>query len=106
MKTLGRPTRENVATTRERNATLLQAMMLANNQFLYENIREGAQQWLEETNRDPKRFTEQIYLKTLGRLPSKKEQRIASKQLDSQVQVEVLTDLIWSVILLPEFQFM
>ena len=106
MKTLGRPTRENVATTREGNATLLQAMMLANNQFLYENIREGAQQWLEETNRDPKRFTEQIYLKTLGRLPSKKEQRIASKQLDSQVQVEVLTDLIWSVILLPEFQFM
>lgn len=106
MKTLGRPTRENVATTREGPATLLQAMMLMNSEFLYENIMEGATQWVQNTSNDPELLIDQMYWNALGREASKKEQVTISKRLGDQPSLEAVADLIWSVVLLPEFQFL
>ncbi|MFK7980381.1 MAG: DUF1549 domain-containing protein [Saprospiraceae bacterium] len=106
MKTLGRPTRENVATTREGNATLLQAMMLTNNDFLYQHIQEGATKLLAATDNDLEVLVNHFYQNTLGRIPNQKEQSTILKLLDSQSKQEVVEDLIWSVIILPEFQFL
>lgn len=104
MKTLGRPTRENVATTREGNATLLQALMLTNDEFLYQHIQEGATKLLVATNNDMDVLIKEFYQNTLGRVPSQKEGKTILKLLDNQSKQEVVEDLIWSVIILPEFQ--
>ncbi len=106
MKTLGRPTRENVATTREGNATLLQALMLTNNDFLYQHIQEGAAKLLAATNNDMEVLIKDFYQNALGRVPSQKEQTTILKLLKNQSKQEVVEDLIWSVIILPEFQFL
>jgi len=106
MKALGRPTRENVTTGRESNATLLQAMLLTNNNFLFENIKEGADQMLAENNGDVDGLTENLYLKALGRSPHKKELDILNQQMEHTTKQEAAEDLIWSVLLLPEFQFL
>ncbi len=106
MKTLGRPTRENVATTREKSATLLQAMMLTNNDFLYQHIQEGAVKLLAASKNDMEILLQQFYQNALGRIPTQKEQITILKLLDHQSKQEVVEDLIWSVIILPEFQFL
>lgn len=106
MKTLGRPTRENVATTRDANATLLQALMLTNNEFLFQNIQEGAQKLLEKNNEDVIGILNQLYQNGLGRSPTKQEQQLIHQQLKIATKEEVVEDLIWSVLALPEFQFL
>lgn len=105
-KTLGRPTRENVATSRDANATLLQALMLANNDFFHQNIQEGAAQLLAHNQQDVVLAMNHIYQHTLGRAPTKREQNLVKKQLNNATKEEVLEDLIWAVLALPEFQFL
>lgn len=106
MKTLGRPTRENVATTREINPTLLQALMLTNDDFLYQNIQEGAAKLLVTTNEDMDKLIDHLYQSILGRLPTQQERKTILDQVEKQPKKEVVEDLIWSMILLPEFQFL
>ena len=48
MKALGRPTRENVATSRDEQATLLQALELTNGDYFNDVLEEGAAMWLKE----------------------------------------------------------
>lgn len=106
LKTLGRPTRENVATSRDANATLLQTLMLSNSGFLHQNIQEGAANLLAKNQADVLLSVNQFYQHALGRLPTKEEQAIIKKQLNGSVKEEVVADLIWSVLGLPEFQFL
>ena len=106
MKTLGRPTRENVATTRDANATLLQAMMLTNNDFLYQNIQEGAAKLLTQNNGDIALIMNQLYQNGLGRFPTNQEQYLIQHQLKKASKTEVIEDLIWAILALPEFQFL
>ncbi len=105
LKSLGRPSRENVATTRESDANLLQAMMLSNNQFLYQNIEEGTNKLLADSDQDMETMVRQLYQNILGRQPSQKEQKMILAELDKGPVETGIQDLIWSIILLPEFQF-
>lgn len=98
---LGRPTRENVTTRRSDEATLLQAMMLSSDEQLAENIRRGAA-ILKDS---PLTFTEiinRLYLNLLGRMPTKSELKIFD-QMSGENELEKWEDIIWSVIMLPEF---
>ena len=105
LKSLGRPSRENVATTRESDANLLQAMMLSNNQFLYQNIEEGTNKLLADNEVDTDEIISRLYETILGRQPSQKEQKLILAELDAGSIETGIQDLIWSIILLPEFQF-
>ena len=50
MKALGRPSRENVATSRSDEPTLLQALELTNGAYFNQVLEEGASLWLEESD--------------------------------------------------------
>jgi len=104
MKTLGRPVRENVVTQRSGEATLLQSLLLTNSEFFHENISRGADSWLENTGDDPGQLLDQLYLKALGRTPGRKEKKVLLKKLESGTKAEALEDIIWAIVLLPEFQ--
>lgn len=104
MKTLGRPVRENVTTQREKTATLLQSLLLTNSTFFHENIKEGAKAWLSKSGDDIMTLMDQLYLNALGRKPTRKEQKILRQQLNTDNKVEALEDIIWAMVLLPEFQ--
>lgn len=103
MKTLGRPVRENVTTQRDAEATLLQSLMLTNSSFFHENIAAGASTWLERMGNDPDALLDQLYLNALGRTPTRKEKRLLIKQLEGEGRPEALQDIIWALVLLPEF---
>ncbi len=105
MKVLGRPSRENVSTSREEQATLLQALELTNGTFLNQILSEGAQNWLELHGNNTETLHTTLYQKSLGRNPTKHERKIIQKNLGESLDQESLQDLFWTTILLPEFQF-
>jgi len=53
---------------------------------------------------DPGQMMEQLYLRALGRGPTTQEKEILLKQLNTEFKLEALEDIIWAIILLPEFQ--
>lgn len=105
MKALGRPSRENVTTSRDEQATLLQALELTNGEFFNGVLEEGATLWMERYSNNSQKIIERLYEKSLGRKPSDKEQEVLLSVLGDKPQLEDVQDVFWSTLLLPEFQF-
>ncbi len=101
---LGRPSRENVTSVRESQATLLQAMELTNGSRLNENLIVGATHWAAR-HTSPEALTHAIFRQSFGRAPSEDEWRVASEILQEGIGTTAVQDLLWAVVLLPEFQF-
>lgn len=105
MKVMGRPTRENVATTRDEQATLLQALELTNGEYFNGVLKEGAKDWLEKYGDKNEEIVLNLYQRTLGRNPTDKERGIMLNALETNAKDEALQDLFWSMFNSPEFQF-
>jgi hypothetical protein len=97
MRSLGRPNREQVVTTRPEELSTLQALDLTNGRELAETLDRGAAN-LRKRHQDwsADRFVEWLYLSTLSRRPTAVEMETA-RAMD-------LADLLWAVLMLPEFQ--
>ncbi|MEM8888081.1 MAG: DUF1549 domain-containing protein [Bacteroidota bacterium] len=104
LKTLGRPSRENVATDREEETTMLQALMLSNDNFLHRGIEEAAFRMHKDLE-DRKAIIEYVFTAALGRMAEKGEREKMYEYLNANPSPAEIEDLIWSVILLPEFQY-
>ena len=105
MKALGRPTRENVTTSRDDQATLLQALELTNGDFFNNVMEEGAERWLADYGKDSEKLVSQLYLASFGRQPTAEEGKLMQEVLGNQPEKEQVQDLLWATVLLPEFQF-
>ena len=104
LKAMGRPTRENVTTSRDDWATLLEALAFTNGEFFSQTLQMAAEQWWERTGGDAEDLIYQLYQRTLGRQPNDRELRIALDLLEQEASTKGAEDLIWSVVMLPEFQ--
>lgn len=100
---LGRPNRENVSTSRSAQGNLLQALELTNGDAFNAALDAGARKWHSQFSKSADLVTE-IYMQALGRAPTKQEQETAIKILGTDPEVADVEDLLWSVMLLPEFQ--
>ena len=103
-RALGRPNREQVVTSREPAATTLQVLELTNGTTLDRMLKQGAQQWFKQQPSSTDALAEEIYLKTLARRPTTKEAETARELIGSPATAEGVQDLIWTLIMLPEFQ--
>lgn len=103
LKALGRPNREIVSTSRDSQASLLQALELSNGEKLNKALVKGGEKWAT-TFSDPVILIENLYAKALLRKPSQKELEVAQKALGTKPQPAAVQDLLWAVFLLPEFQ--
>ncbi len=100
---LGRPNREIVSTSRDSQASLLQALELTNGERLNTALKNGAEKWKANyPNTD--QLTQELYQKTLNRKPSPKELQIAKTTLGQNPGSDQIQDFFWAVLLLPEFQ--
>lgn len=100
---LGRPNRETVSTSRESRANLLQALALTNGNRFISVLQAGADCW-KGRYKDNATIVKQIYLHALNRAATEKEFETAKLALDHAVGSEGIEDLLWSIVLLPEFQ--
>jgi hypothetical protein len=105
MRSLGRPNREQVVSSRPAMLTTLQALDLSNSPLLVETLRRGASNIRERfVNTEPMAIAEWLYESALCRTPTDDERAIASEVLGAPASLEGVEDLVWLVIMLPEFQ--
>ncbi len=105
MRSLGRPNREQVVTTRPNVLSTLQALDLANGQVLYDMLAKGADHLLKANPQiKGEQLADSLYFKALCRHPTPKELATAREILGKTVSPESLEDLLWTIFMLPEFQ--
>lgn len=108
MRSLGRPNREQVVTTRGDVLTTLQALDLSNGQILTDTVAQGAANLLAARKADspesPESLIESIYVQALCRRPTADELATARELVGTPPTTEGVADLLWVVFVLPEFQ--
>jgi len=102
-RSLGRPTRENVSTSRASQASLLQALELTNGGLFHQTIRAAALKWSAQ-HPDPNKFIKETYRRMFGRHPSKRESDLLERTLGKPLRPDQVEDFFWSMSLHPEFQ--
>jgi hypothetical protein len=101
MRTLGRPNRDQIVSTRPNDLTTLEAIDLANGSILAGTISKGAKRLLEAAKGD---FITPLYRHALCRDPLPAELATAKEILGATPTQQSLEDLLWAVCMLPEFQ--
>jgi hypothetical protein len=105
MRSLGRPNREQVVTTRPDQVTTLQALDLSNGQLLADLLSRGAASWLKtHAKANPDEVIDDVYLRLLCRRPTAEELATARVITGTMLTADGVADLLWSVLMLPEFQ--
>jgi len=105
MRSLGRPNREQVVTTRTDILTTLEALDLSNGQRFNDTLAQGAAEMLKSRpHSTAEEMALAIYLRTLSRSPTAEERAAARELVGSPPTPEGLADLLWAVLMLPEFQ--
>ena len=104
-RSLGRPNREQVVTTRGDVLTTLQALDLSNGQSLTDTAAQGASNLLKSNpGASAGSLAVTVYLRALGRRPTPDELTTARDLIGHPATPEGLADLLWAVFMLPEFQ--
>ncbi len=103
MRSLGRPHRDQVVTSRPAELTMLQAIDLANGDILSKYLNEGANNLKVKAN-DSQKFISWLYEHTLGRLPTTGEQQIITSLMTDPKDSQQVEDLLWLVFMQPDFQ--
>jgi hypothetical protein len=106
MRSLGRPNREQVVTTRPEQLSTLQALDLANGQILTSTLERGALNILKaHPKATPDELAEWVFVRAVSRKPTPDERAIARALIGEKPTVESVADFLWAVVMLPEFQF-
>lgn len=100
---LGRPSREQVASSRSSEATTLQAMELTNGETLADILHRGAAQVIKEKS-NGRGLVDAIYEQALGREPTGAELGLATEMVGEKPAPEGTEDFLWAMVMLPEFQ--
>jgi hypothetical protein len=104
MRALGRPNREQIVSMRPDNITTLEAIDLANGEQLATLLNKGAARLMAE-GQSTDALVETVYLRALSRRPTANESNGLISILGNKPTPQGVEDLLWMVILLPEFQF-
>jgi mono/diheme cytochrome c family protein len=105
MRSLGRPNREQVVTTRPDQLSTLQALDLANGRILAETLARGAANVLKANpNATPDEIATRVFVQALCRKPTADELAAARGLIGDKPTADGVADLLWAVVMLPEFQ--
>jgi hypothetical protein len=105
MRSLGRPNREQVVTARPEVLTTLQALDLSNGQILADYLVRGAANVLKANAKaTSEQLADTLYRQALCRLPNAEERSTARDILGTTPTVDSVADLLWCIVMLPEYQ--
>ena len=100
----GAPNPDQVGTLRGSIPTTLEALELTNGAELSRRLGEGAALQVAAGDPSPAALLERLYRTALGRKPTAAEARIALPLLAPPLQPAAVEDLLWALVMLPEFQ--
>lgn len=110
MRTLGRPHREQIVSSRPNELTTLSAIDLANNEDFASSIAQGAQALLQRDWKSSEELLRYLFRFAFARDPTELEtsillESLETAQQDSQVDARAIEDLLWAVLMQPEFLY-
>lgn len=105
MRSRGRPNRDQIVSTRPTEVSTLEAIDLFNGQVLADTIARGSQKLSTRTWESPAEFVRWLFRFALSREPSIEELASLVESTDGKLTQQAIEDALWSVIMLPEFQF-
>jgi hypothetical protein len=103
MNMLGRPNRDVVVTWREQESSPLLALELINGARLEELVQQAADAQLQQTT-EPEVLVTRIYRSLLSRDPTSSERLFAKSVVSESSLRDAVGDLVWTIVMLPEFQ--
>jgi hypothetical protein len=103
-RAMGRTNREQVTTRRETAATTLQFLELTNGATLTRQIKRAAAALASAPDALPRRTVLDLYRRGLQRQPTREELGLAVELLGNPPRQDGIEDLLWAIIMLPEFQ--
>ena len=106
MRSLGRPNRDQVVSSRPEDVSMLEALDLSNGAMMADYVARGATHWLKTfSSRPPVDLIDALYLEALSRHPSQEEVAVAKQLIGDTGTNERIADLLWCIFALPEFQW-
>ena len=103
MRSLGRPHRDQVVTSRPAELTTLQAIDLANGEILSQYLKRGAENLAPRASIE-QGFVDWLYQHSLSRPPSSGERTVLQSVLTDSPEPSQVEDLLWLVFMQPDFQ--
>ena len=103
MRSLGRPHRDQVVTSRPAELTTLQAIDLANGEILSQYLKRGAENLALRASTE-QGFVDWLYQHSLSRPPSSGEKTVLQSVLTDSPEPSQVEDLLWLVFMQPDFQ--
>jgi len=85
--------------------TTLEAIALSNDPYLAELFVRGAANVLDRHQGLSEALIERIFLAALSRQPTPVEKDLAVDLIGPEPSTQAVEDLLWSVVMLPEFQW-
>ncbi len=102
MRSLGRPNRDQIVTSRPSDLTTLEAIDLANGQVFADALSKGANSLIQQSLTSHQ-LASKVFRTALAREPTAEELRAIVEQLGDQPSQQSIEDLLWSVCMMPEF---
>lgn len=103
MRSLGRPNRDQIVSVRPDELTTLEAIDLSNGRQLAEMLAAGAHRLVARPWQSPRQFIDWLYLFALSREPTADEASVLAEAAGPSLTEQNVEDVLWSVIMLPEF---
>jgi len=103
MRSLGRPNREQIVTSRPSELTTLEAIDLSNDATVAKALEAGAVKLAAAHGNDPGRLIDELYLSTLTRMPTEDERIVLREILGENPEPETIADLTWAIWMMPEY---
>ena len=103
MRSLGRPNRDQIVSSRPNDLTTLEAIDLSNNESVAKALARGGQQLADQDWQGQNDLINHLFASTLTRLPGESEQAAARKALGDNATSEQVEDLLWALCMTPEF---
>jgi len=104
MRALGRPNREQIVSSRPNDLTTLEAMDLNNANTLSQLLEQGAKSMIGRHGNHASAMIDDLYFQALSRSPTGEEKQTIMAALTDKPDAAAVQDVLWSVMLLPEFQ--
>jgi hypothetical protein len=105
MRSLGRPNREQVVTTRPAEMTTLEAIEMSNGQPLAELLEQAAEHLLAgHSDGSSGELCRWVFRSAVSREPTAEEMSRLTAMAGDPVTADGLADVLWCVVMLPEFQ--
>ena len=103
MRSLGRPNRDQIVSSRPNELTTLEAIDLSNNETIAQALAKGGQRLADHDWQNRDELIRHLFASTLTRKPLDKELQAVKELFGEETTQESVEDVLWALCMTPEF---